>query len=63
MNEMTEATSAQWAMLQYWTLNTPKISAKELVSNFVRRFGVKEGVAWIIVTRFRNQKHSDQHGG
>jgi hypothetical protein len=60
---MTEITKEQWTMLQYWTALTPKITAKELVGCFLKRFSVPEGTAWIIVTRYRNQKHSEQYGG
>jgi hypothetical protein len=60
---MTEINQEQWTMLTYWTAMTPKITAKELVSSFVRRFGGAEASAWIIVARFRNQKHSEKVGG
>jgi hypothetical protein len=60
---MTEITTEQWTMLIHWTGMTPKITAKELVASFLRRFNVPEGTAWIIVTRFRNQQHSNQQGG
>lgn len=60
---MTEATNEQWTMLMFWVSQMPKISAKELVGHFVRRFGGTEATAWIVVTRFRNQEHSKQYGG
>ena len=55
----TEITNDQWTMLIYWTAMTPKIAAKELVANLMRRFSMKEGTAWIAVARFRNHKHTE----
>lgn len=46
-------------MLVYWTNMTPKIAAKELVANLVRRFSMKENMAWIAVARFRNHQHTE----
>ena len=56
---MTEITNEQWTMMIYWTAMTPKISAKELVGNFTRRFSVPEATAWVAVARFRNHQHTE----
>lgn len=56
---MTEITNEQWTMLLYWTALTPKISAKELVGHFTRRFRTSEALAWVAVTRFRNHQHTE----
>lgn len=58
-----EITNKQWTMLTFWTCQHPKIATKELVSNLVRFFNIKEADAWIIAARFKNHKHTEDTEG
>jgi hypothetical protein len=50
-------------MIRYWTTLTPAIKAEVLVDNLVRRFKMAKGTAWIIITRLRNEAHTEAQRG
>lgn len=56
MDQPTIMTADHRQMLSYWLINTPGAKAEFLANNMIRRFKMDANTAWILATRFINER-------
>jgi hypothetical protein len=56
MDQPTIMTADHRQMLAYWHVNEPDAGVEWLANNMIRKFNLNKNTAWILATRFINER-------